>query len=94
MGSWFATVPLVATKADGARQYVTHGEDGLLSEIDDVDELATNLKAALHDEALRKTLIKNGSKTHNALFSKEVVTAELIKAYQHIIENGKVSEAA
>lgn len=82
--AWHAGVPLVATKADGARQYVTHGQDGLLSEIDDSDALAENLKAALFDESLRETLVANGRKTCESLFSKEVVVESLLRAYREM----------
>ena len=35
--SWFARVPLVATRADGAKHYVNHEKDGLLVDIDDCE---------------------------------------------------------
>lgn len=84
--SWHANVPLVATKADGAKQYVTNNVDGLLCEIDDSDKLADNIKSVLDDKNLRDNLIKNGQKTYNQLFSKEIVTTSLIKAYQNIFQ--------
>ncbi|HIF26042.1 MAG TPA: glycosyltransferase family 1 protein [Micavibrio sp.] len=86
--AWYAKVPLVATKADGAKQYVTHESDGLLLEIDDVDTLAAHIDTALKDDAMRAKLIENGQKTYNSLFSKEVVTKELIEAYTKIIDQG------
>ena len=60
--AWFAKVPLVATRADGAKQYVTHDKDGLLSDIDDHDGLVENLGRLQTDKALAKRLIKNGTK--------------------------------
>ncbi|MDH5722772.1 MAG: glycosyltransferase family 4 protein [Alphaproteobacteria bacterium] len=86
--SWYAGTPLVATKAAGAKQYVTHEYDGLLSEIDDVNALTENLKQALYNEPLRKELIQNGRKTYESLFSKDVVTKSLLSAYQNIIGTG------
>jgi len=88
--SWYAKVPLVATRADGAKQYVEHGENGLLSDIDDVDTLAENIKTALKDDALREKIIKGGTETYNTLFSKDVVTQSLIDAYEEMIKRGKV----
>lgn len=87
--SWYAGVPLVASKADGARQYVTHDSDGLLCEIDDVDGLVTQLERALNDDALCKTIVAGGIKTYNELFSKEIVTDKLISDYTHMIKTGK-----
>ncbi len=94
--SWYAGVPLVASKADGARQYVTHGQDGLLCEVDDPKGLAEQLNAALYDDALRKILISGGRKTYESLFSQEVVIKSLLDAYRSMIgfnrsESGKIS---
>lgn len=87
--SWFAGVPLIAAKAAGASQYVTHEKDGLLHEIDAADELAAHIKRVLGDEELQKSLIKHGQQTYKELFSKEVVVSELMKSYQEMIEAGK-----
>lgn len=90
--AWYAGVPLVATKADGAKHYVTHESDGLLLEIDDAEMLAKHIDTAIKDEDMRKTLIENGKKTYNELFSKEIVTKSLIEAYETMIKMGKDSE--
>lgn len=87
--SWFAGIPLVATRADGARQYVTDRQDGLLVDIDDRDGLVKALRAALEDKALRKKLIKGGKVTYNALFSRDVVTSQLIASYRDMIRRYK-----
>lgn len=83
--SWFAGVPLVAARAAGASQYVTHDKDGLLCDIDDVDGLATQLMRAGDDKKLRKSLVKHGKETYDSLFSKEVVTQSFLKTYKDII---------
>jgi glycosyltransferase involved in cell wall biosynthesis len=87
--SWFSGVPLVAAKAAGANQYVTHEFDGLLCEIDDVDGLAEQLRRALQDHDLRTRLIENGKTTYQTLFSRNVVIKSLIEAYEKIIALGK-----
>lgn len=79
--SWFAEVPLVAAKAQGAVQYVEHDKNGLLCEIDDVDGLALQLQRAVSDDALRTNLVSEGTKIYNELFSREVVTQTMIDAY-------------
>ncbi|MBP9868293.1 MAG: glycosyltransferase [Alphaproteobacteria bacterium] len=87
--SWFSGIPLVAAKAAGASQYVTHDFDGLLCEIDDVDGLAEQLRRALQDHDLRTRLIENGKTTYQTLFSRNVVVKSLIEAYEKIIALGK-----
>lgn len=87
--SWFAGVPLVAAKAAGASQYVTHERDGLLCEIDDVEGLAEQLRRALQDQELRSRLIAKGRETYQALFSREVVTRNLLESYEKVMALGK-----
>lgn len=84
--SWFAGVPLVATKAAGASQYVTHDQDGLLCAIDDVDGLAEQLNRALTDKPLRFSLIGHGRETYKALFSREVVLQSILDMYNKCLE--------
>jgi glycosyltransferase involved in cell wall biosynthesis len=87
--SWYAGVPLVAARAAGASQYVTHDSDGLLCDIDDVDGLALQLNRAITDQGLRQNLIENGRKTYESLFSREVATQAIIDVYQKCIAMGK-----
>lgn len=84
--AWFGETPLVATRAAGAKQYVTHDSDGLLCDIDDTKELTKQLSRAIEDTDLRETLVKNGLKTYNELFSKDVVTKSLLDAYEDILQ--------
>ncbi len=87
--AWSMGVPLVASRADGARQYVTDGEDGLLCKIDDPAELAAKINIAINDGALREGLKKNGLAAYQKTFSKKVVTDSLIAAYRDIKKIGK-----
>ena len=83
--SWFARVPLVATKADGAKHYVSHEKNGLLVEIDDREGLVQALQRALNDKALRAKLIKGGTEMYERLFNRDSVIESLIKSYQDMI---------
>ena len=83
--SWFARVPLVATRADGAKHYVKHEKNGLLVDIDDCEGLIEALQRALNDKALRAQLIKGGTKMFEKLFSRDSVITSLIKSYQDMI---------
>jgi glycosyltransferase involved in cell wall biosynthesis len=49
---------LVATDTDGHREYVTHGDTGLLSPPQDPRALASNICALLADDALRIRLAR------------------------------------
>ena len=87
--AWYAKTPLVAAKADGPRQYVTHDKGGLLCEIDDVADLRRQLHRAIHDKALAAHLVENGSALYHATFSEEVVANEYVAAYKKMITMGK-----
>ena len=88
--AWQKGVPLVASNADGLGDYIRHGENGMLSEIDDVDGLAKNLKTVLEDDTLQLRLIAEGKHTYETEFSKEVVIDNLLRIYEEIIRRGVV----
>lgn len=87
--SWFAKTPLVATRADGARQYVTDYEDGLLVDIDDRDGLVQALKTALYDDKVAQKIIKGGQRSYDELFSRKVVIEQMLASYQDMIARYK-----
>ena len=91
--AWSAGVPLVATRAAGAVQYVTHDQNGLLSDIDDVVALTKNIKRATSDKALRGRLVAGGKKTYGRLFDKGVVMKQLLASYSDMIARHKASHA-
>jgi len=76
----------VATRADGARQYVTDQKDGLLVDIDDRDGLVAALKAGLYDRKLATQIVKGGTKTYNSLFSRDVVIDTMLASYEDMIK--------
>jgi len=64
-------VPVVATNFGGIKSVVTHGENGLLFENNDVRALANQLKWVLNDHSIREKLIQNGRLTALEKFSVE-----------------------
>lgn len=87
--AWAAGRPLVATRADGARQYVRDGENGLLCPIDDVTALASCLRRVLDEPGLAARLIAGGSAAYQADFTREIVTDRLLAAYSRCLELGE-----
>lgn len=90
--AWASGVPLVATRAAGARQYVTHEHDGLLCDVDDVEGLARQIDVAATDDGVRRKLVENGRNTYRAYFSREKVVDAFIETYERIMEVGKGGE--
>ncbi|MBE7638169.1 glycosyltransferase [Sneathiella sp. P13V-1] len=58
--AWASKTPMVATAAQGPAAYIKQGETGMIGEIDNVKELATNLTAVIESPALRQRIIENG----------------------------------
>ncbi len=87
--AWSKNVPVVASRAEGPRQYIEHGINGMLSDIEDVDGLANNLCAVIEDDNLRKKLIIGGTGLVSQ-FSKERVISNLLQVYEEIIRKGPV----
>lgn len=86
--AWAMGRPLVASLADGARQYVRDGVNGLLCPIEDAPALAACLRRAIGDAGLRVALVAGGTAAYQADFTREVVTARLLACYQRCIELG------
>jgi glycosyltransferase involved in cell wall biosynthesis len=87
--AWAANRPLVATNADGARQYVRHDQDGLISPIEDAAGLAANLTRLMHEPDLGPRLAATGGARFAADFTREIVTDRLIEAYLAVLALGK-----
>ena len=88
--AWYKGVPVVASRADGPRQYIEHGMNGMLSDIEDVEGLAKNLRSVIEDVSLRKKLIAGGMRTYESHFSKEVVISNLLQTYEEVIRRGVI----
>ena len=92
--AWSMRRPLVATLADGARQYVRDGSDGLLCPIDDVAALADRIARVVADPDLRARLAANGYESYRRTFHRDVVIARLLETYRRVIQIGPRAAAA
>lgn len=88
--SWAARRPLVATAAQGARQFVSDGENGLVVPIDDDSALAAAITRILQNPTLREQLIAGGTAAYHANFHRSPVTQSLIATYNQAISAGQV----
>jgi hypothetical protein len=87
--AWAMRRPLVATLADGARQYVTDGVTGLTCAIEDAAALAGCIRRLQDDPGLRTRLVDAGAAAYRADFTREVVTGRLLACYARAIELGR-----
>jgi len=82
--AWAQKKPLIASAADGARQFVREGEDGLLFPIDDMESLKVSIKLLIDNENLQKRLVENGYARYLAEFTKEKSVSEYLNFYHEI----------
>jgi glycosyltransferase involved in cell wall biosynthesis len=87
--AWAMRRPLLATLADGARQYVTDGVTGITCPVEDVDALAAGLARLAADPGLRARLAAAGYAAYQAGFTREIVTDRLIACYESCIALGR-----
>lgn len=88
--AWSKNVPVVASKANGLSEYIDHGINGMLSDIEDIDGLKDNLLSVVEDADLRELLVTEGHLTYEAQFSKDVVISRLLETYEEIIRRGPI----
>jgi glycosyltransferase involved in cell wall biosynthesis len=82
--AWSAKRPLVTTASEGPSQYVTDKQDALVVPIDDIDKLATAMQTVIDQPDLCKTLVENGYKKHQGLFTVETVLEKYNDLYTKV----------
>jgi len=87
-----AGLPVIATRQGGIPEVVRNGETGLLlSQKDDVNELAEKILLLLGDASLRKTLGQHGREWVNANFTWEKIARDLEQVYDEVRSGFRVS---
>jgi glycosyltransferase involved in cell wall biosynthesis len=82
--AWLMQIPLVTCASDGPAAYIRNGINGMISPIDDIDALATNLRAVMDDEILRTTIIANGYAEYRASYTREIITQQWLDYLQNL----------
>lgn len=83
--AWAQKKPLIVSAADGPRQYVRDGEDGLMVPVDDADALATAINRLCGDENLRRKLVAAGWQRYHNEFTKEKTVVAYLDFYHEIL---------
>lgn len=83
--AWAQRVPLITSNADGPRQYVRDGVDGLMFNIDDVNGLVNCVRKLQNDQALAGKLRDAGYTRFQNEFTKEETVRSYINLYQDLV---------
>lgn len=83
--AWAQKRPLIASMADGPRQYVRDGEDGLLFPVDDTEAFTAGVRRLLTDPALAARLTERGYQRYLNEFTKEKTVSAYLDFYHDIL---------
>jgi glycosyltransferase involved in cell wall biosynthesis len=84
--AWGAKRPLVTTASEGPSQYVTDGQDALVTPIDDADALSKAMRDVMESKELREKLIENGYKEYQKLFTIKSVLNQYQELYAKLVK--------
>ena len=82
--AWAQKVPLITTDADGPRQFVRDGEDGLVVPVDDEAALAGAIQKLIGNPALAEKITRNGYVRYQNEFTKEKTLRAYLEWYHQI----------
>jgi glycosyltransferase involved in cell wall biosynthesis len=76
---------VVTTKTEGAQSIITHGYDGLLANIGNVEELSNHVISLLTDGKLRRELVHNGIKTVRDSYIVDKIAPRMAEIYRELL---------
>lgn len=82
--AWAAKKPNVSCKSPGPKAIIIDNYDGLLVEIDNVDQLVSAIKKVINDHVLGKLLAKNGYKKFLEYYSERAFSENIMNIYNSI----------
>ncbi len=81
--AWFQKIPIVACAADGPKELITDGQNGILAKIDDADDLAKKILQCAENQEYQAKLTQNGYKNYQENFSQHAI----INQYRGLIDS-------
>ena len=83
--SWAAKKTTVACKSPGPLGIISHRQDGMLVQIDDVEEFAESVNEIINNKKLAKYLANNGYKKFQKDYTEEVFVRNILAIYTNIL---------
>lgn len=80
--AWHSQVPTIATRTEGPKWFMRQNVDGILIDIDNVNQLSKAIEKLINDEKLRKSLVKNASTRLKEMFSEDSVVDAYIRLFK------------
>ncbi|GAB2190344.1 glycosyltransferase [Sessilibacter sp. MAH1] len=82
--AWFNRCPMAAVASQGPGELIRNGDTGLLSPIDDVDELSENMRVILADQSLAQSLSVNGYNEYLQNYSRDKIIGDYLDFFNTI----------
>ncbi len=87
MESFAHHCPIIATRSQGPGEVIEHEYSGLLTDIDDVGQLAEAISATLDDGGLRQRMVDNAAGVYASTYSRQVIVDAYLDFYRRIAES-------
>jgi glycosyltransferase involved in cell wall biosynthesis len=87
-------VPPVATRTGGVPDLITHGEDGFMEAVGDIDAQASRLTELLCDEGLHARLSAAARKTAETRFCSDLIIPQYEACYERVCSAGTFLSSA
>nr|WP_320051401.1 glycosyltransferase [uncultured Desulfuromonas sp.] len=87
--AWATRTPIVAAASQGPSWLIEHDQNGLLFEVDAVDQCADQVNRLLADPSLADRLVSEGWQKFSAEFSMEVIIDRYKTLFGTLVERGK-----
>ena len=84
--AWAQNTPAIATAAQGPKQLIDDGENGLLVPIDDYSLLAEKISCLINNKILREKIIGNANKKYQDEFSQKIIVGEYKRFFNSILD--------
>ena len=88
--AWAQKTPLIVAGADGPKQFVRDGEDGLIFPVDDVAAFAGAVRRLTDDPGLAARMVEKGYRRYINEFTKEQTVAAYLSFYHDILQRERL----
>lgn len=80
-------VPVITTPVGGIMDVIRDGENGLIFEVQDLNQLAIDMELLITSEALREKLVEGGDRLRNSEFDIKRICEQLDAIYTELGKN-------
>ncbi|MBL8643569.1 MAG: glycosyltransferase [Rhodospirillaceae bacterium] len=85
VNAWVHGAPVIASASEGPGALIAHGEDGLLTALDDHQGLGAAIDRVLNEKDLAATLIAGGARKVSAEYSESAVRTQYLDVFRALL---------